>query len=268
MFNRILFVALVAGTITGFVVTAVQTSTSIPLIFFAETLENTAGDGAMVADHFHVLPQEHLHEGGHHGGAETWTPEIGLERMFWTMVTNVLLGFGAGLLIAAGLVLDNLVGRKSVHSLAGLAWGGAAFLAFSLAPALGLPPELPGTAAADVGARQVWWIGTALATAAGLALMVYGRPVWVIVAIGLFILPHAIGAPHPEVHRALVTDDVQRQFIVASLGSSAVFWLLLGYLTSALMGRMDLVNRRVATAAERLPVDATKFGLRGEPLND
>ncbi|MEI2612914.1 MAG: CbtA family protein [Candidatus Promineifilaceae bacterium] len=43
-----------------------------------------------------------------------------------------------------------------------------ASLAFQLAPAFGLPPELPGMAAADLGARQVWWCGTALATGVGI----------------------------------------------------------------------------------------------------
>ena len=38
--------------------------------------------------------------------------------------------------------------------------------AMELAPALGLPPEPPGLPVADVGARQLWWILTAGATAA------------------------------------------------------------------------------------------------------
>jgi adenosylcobinamide kinase/adenosylcobinamide-phosphate guanylyltransferase len=48
-------------------------------------------------------------------------------------------------------------------------WGLAGFAVFTLAPGLGLPPELPAMPAADLLARQVWWIGTAAATAIGLA---------------------------------------------------------------------------------------------------
>jgi cobalt transporter subunit CbtA len=244
MLNRILLVALIAGTIMGFVMTAVQMSSSIPLILFAETFEDAGGADTAAVAHAHAA----VIEGEHPGEAEAWGPEDGLERTFWSMITNVLLGFGAGLVLAAGLVLHKLAPGKSVDARVGLAWGAAAFLAFSLAPALGLPPELPGTAAAELEARQIWWIGTALATAAGLALMAYGRLAWVIVAIGLFILPHAIGAPHPEVHEALVSDDVQRQFIIASLGTSAVFWLLLGHLTGELVRRVEVGGASPAAA--------------------
>ncbi len=248
MLNRILMVALIAGTITGIVMTAVQLSSSIHLILYAETFEGAGGGEAIALGHAHGTVQEHPLEAGHHHGAEAWAPDDGLERTFWTMVTNVLLGFGAGLLLATGLVLHKLVCHRSVHALLGLAWGGAAFVAFSLAPALGLPPELPGTAAAELEARQIWWIGTAFATAAGLALIAYARRTWVIVAVGLFVLPHAIGAPHPAVHEALVPDDVQWQFIVASLGSSGVFWLLLGVLTGELVRRIAF-GHRAATPA-------------------
>ena len=36
----------------------------------------------------------------------------------------------------------------------GIIWGLAGFIAVHFAPAIGLPPELPGSSAADVGARQ------------------------------------------------------------------------------------------------------------------
>ena len=46
----------------------------------------------------------------------------------------------------------------------GLLWGLAGFLAVNLAPAAGLSPELPGMPAGDLLARQVWWVGTIIAT--------------------------------------------------------------------------------------------------------
>jgi cobalt transporter subunit CbtA len=55
----------------------------------------------------------------------------------------------------------------------GAFWGLAGFAVFTLAPGLGLPPELPAMPAADLVSRQVWWIGTVLATAAGLALIAF-----------------------------------------------------------------------------------------------
>ena len=57
----------------------------------------------------------------------------------------------------------------------------AGFAVFMLAPSLGLPPELPGMPAAELGPRQVWWLLTAAATAAGLALLAFRRtPVWAV----------------------------------------------------------------------------------------
>ena len=67
------------------------------------------------------------------------------------------------------------------------AWGLAGFAAFTLAPNLGLPPELPAMPAADLLARQAWWIGTVVATAAGLALIVFGRSPWFAV-LGIALL--------------------------------------------------------------------------------
>jgi len=104
---------------------------------------------------------------------------------------------------------------------------------------MGLPPELPGTAAAELGARQAWWAGTVVATLAGLALAVY-TPQWWLKAAGVLAiaLPHLIGAPQPEVHEALAPAALQREFIIASLTASAVFWVLLGGLTGFLARRL------------------------------
>src|ERR1700745_2045609 len=53
----------------------------------------------------------------------------------------------------------------------GLFWGLAGFATFTLAPGLGLPPELPGTEAAPLLQRQLWWVTTAAATGGGMALL-------------------------------------------------------------------------------------------------
>src|SRR3546814_4839555 len=47
-----------------------------------------------------------------------------------------------------------------------------------LAPAYGLAPELPGMPAADLAARQVWWVGTALSTGAACLLLAKTRAGW------------------------------------------------------------------------------------------
>src|SRR3974390_3265881 len=47
-------------------------------------------------------------------------------------------------------------GHLSWHE--GLMWGLAGFAVFTLAPGLGLPPELPGVPAAPLLSRQLWWV--------------------------------------------------------------------------------------------------------------
>ena len=98
----------------------------------------------------------------------------------------------------------------------GLFWGFAGFAVFTLAPGLGLPPELPAMPAADLAARQAWWIGCVLATAAGLALIVFGRPpALAALGVALLVLPHLFGAPQPPGHASPVPADLHRDFVVA-----------------------------------------------------
>jgi cobalt transporter subunit CbtA len=226
MFHRILAVAVVAGTLAGLAAAGLHFAWAVPLIQTAEVYENgavptpiavpIAHDRGAQAGHSHAAP-----------AAEAWEPADGIERTFWTLVANILVGVGGGLILAAVFSLRRRVGLK-----AGIAFGAAAFAAFGLAPSLGLPPELPGTAAAALGARQAWWAGTAAVTIAGLAMAFHGRQSW-LKAAGLLLLavPHLIGAPAPEVHGALAQAALQREFIVASLVTSAVFWVVLGGLT-------------------------------------
>ncbi|MNP39283.1 putative cobalt transporter subunit CbtA [compost metagenome] len=120
----------------------------------------------------------------------------------------------------------------------GLLWGLGGFAVFNLAPSAGLPPELPGTAAADLLLRQYWWIGTAAATAVGLALLAFSRN-WLLRGIGLALLavPHLIGAPHPEVHESLAPAALGQEFILASLLTNALFWSALGLAAAWFFGR-------------------------------
>ena len=103
---------------------------------------------------------------------------------------------------------------------------------------MGLPPELPGTAAADLALRQTWWIGTAASTAAGIALIVFGRN-WLLKVLGAAILavPHVIGAPQPEVHAMLAPQALETQFKIASQLTNVAFWLALGLISAWLFRR-------------------------------
>lgn len=217
----IMLAALLAAFIAGLTVFAVQSVRVVPLIIAAEAYEEAAPPPTESAGHSHE--------------AEAWEPEEGFERQAYTALADVLVAFGFALVLTG---LFALRGRP-VDARQGLLWGAAGFAVFALAPALGLPPELPGTQAAALGLRQFWWLGTVLATAGGLALVVFQRtPMWRIAGVALLALPHLIGAPHPHEHGGSAPAELAAQFIVASLVTSAIFWAVLGSSAGWLYGRL------------------------------
>lgn len=219
--TRILLVATMAGFLAGIFATAAQQVAVVPFILEAETYENASADGHAV-DHSY----DHDHDRGIHGG--------GLQRTVGTTLANILTAIGFALLLVAGFSLHGKAGAWR-----GLAWGAAGFVVFQAAPALGLPPELPGAAAADLATRQTWWFFTVTLTAGGLALVVFS-PVWGLKLMGLILLagPHVYGAPQPAVHGGLAPEELVRAFIVASLACNAAFWLVLGAITGFLFRRV------------------------------
>jgi len=221
MIKRIARTAGFSGLLAALLLTLLQSFWVAPLILQAETYESAAPaaehhshDGAVVAAHEH--------------SAEAWSPEDGWQRMLSTTGGNLVVAVGFALILVALYSL-----REPNRVSTGALWGLAGFAVFCLAPTLGLPPELPGTAAADLGQRQSWWIGTAAATALGLALLVFARH-WLLKAAGvvLLVVPHVIGAPQPEVHQSLAPEALETQFKIASWLTNAVFWLALGLLSA------------------------------------
>lgn len=102
--------------------------------------------------------------------------------------------------------------------------GLAGFAVFTIAPGLGLPPELPGVPAAPLLSRQIWWVTSALATAAGLGLIVFRRSIAAAIAgVILIMLPHLIGAPELEHVETNVPASLSHQFVVAVTLTSLLF---------------------------------------------
>lgn len=248
MLARILAVGLAAGILTGVVAATVHLVWAVPLIQAAEVFEDQssastpppAGEAQAAGHHHGEGVAAHDHGESEMGG--TWAPADGFERTFWTVMTNILAGVGGGLILAGLFAV-----RRGADLKTGFLWGGGAFLAFSLMPALGLPPELPGTAAADLYARQAWWFGTAFATIAGLALLSWkSLGFYRLVGLTVIAVPHIIGAPHPEVHEALAPPELITRFVITALLASAVFWVLLGALTGYFSGRMQRTEAAAA----------------------
>lgn len=227
MIGRIFLAAIAAGLIAGAFVSAAQMLKVVPLIYAAEAYEAPA-------------PHTHSHDAtagaaGHEHPAESWAPEDGVERITYTALTNIVLGAGFALLIAAGMTLRG----RATDWRHGLIWGASGFLAFSFLPALGLPPELPGMAAADLTGRQLWWAMTVIASAGGLGLIAFGAN-WPLRVLGIAMLtiPHIVGAPHPhEFSVGGVPAELAAQFVATSLVTAGLFWLALGALTGHFIGR-------------------------------
>lgn len=225
-----LTVALLAGVGAGVVNWANHTYGTTPLILEAETYENAAPaePAAEATTHTHEDGSEHSHD------AEAWAPADGLERNLYTLGAEVITGVGYALLLTAAIVFFG----KGADWRRGLLWGLAGFACFTLAPAFGLPPELPGTEAAPLGERQLWWIGTAVATGAGLYAAAKLRNIaGYAIAVVLIALPHVIGAPHPETPGGLAPEELEHKFVIAAVATGLVFWLVLGVLTGALFKR-------------------------------
>lgn len=224
VFRNVVFLAALAGLIAGTVMTGLQSFFTVPLILEAETYETAAP----AHDHGAAAGAAHTHD------EEGWVPSDGLERMAFTALANVVTAIGFALvLVVASEFAGGIAGWRQ-----GLIWGLAGFAVFTLAPGLGLPPELPAMPVADLAARQEWWIFTVAMTAAGLALIAFPRRPWAALAgIALIVAPHAVGAPQPESHDSPVPENLHHRFVVATTLTSLLFWLVLGAATGALRRR-------------------------------
>lgn len=232
MIKRIARTAGFSGLLAALLLTLLQSFWVAPLILQAETYESAA-PAAEHHSHDGEAAAAHEHAAGHEHSDEAWSPEDGWQRILSTTGGNLVVAVGFALILAALYSL-----REPNRVATGALWGLAGFAVFCLAPTLGLPPELPGTAAADLGQRQSWWIGTAAATALGLALLVFARH-WLFKVLGvvLLVVPHMIGAPQPDVHQSLAPEALETQFKVASWLTNAAFWLALGLLSAWLYRR-------------------------------
>ena len=78
-----------------------------------------------------------------------------------------------------------------------------------------------------------------MATAGGLVLLAFKRGVvFKALGIGLIVLPHAIGAPHPDTGGGLVPRALLERFILAVLMASAAFWVVLGLCAGYFFNRL------------------------------
>ncbi|MCZ4271807.1 CbtA family protein [Maritalea porphyrae] len=225
MFKNILFAAVFAGLAAGLVMSGFSFWKVVPLIIQAEQYES--------ADHdHHAVPAETsetevAHADDHDQAVEesppAWAPTDGFERNAYTVAANLLVGVGFALMLGAISVLFAIPFNLQNS----LLWGLAGFITFSIAPSLGLAPELPGMPAGDLGARQVWWWATVVVTAAAFVTMAkFPEPMVIAGAIVALLVPHLLGAPQPEGHDAsMVPAHLAANYVSAAHFMAAAFWL-------------------------------------------
>jgi cobalt transporter subunit CbtA len=230
MLKRVLLAAILCGLAASLLMSGAQHLRVIPLIAEAESYESgtahdhghshgeTTAPAAPAAEP--AAEQGHSHDHGHdhaHGS--------GLERIGLTVTANAATGISFALILtAAGLLLRLPITREN-----GLIWGFLGFTAFNLAPAIGLPPELPGMPAGDLFARQIWWWQTVIATGGAFLLMAKVKNLAATLAgVALIALPHLIGAPSPVTHESALPPHLASAYAANALASSLLLWVLIG----------------------------------------
>ncbi|MCP4766428.1 MAG: hypothetical protein GY875_09160 [Gammaproteobacteria bacterium] len=230
IFSRIIYSAILVGLITGVLLSSLQIASLNPIIFAAEAYELDVGEAAVEQG------SDGHSDDGHEHDENAWAPAGGLERTAYTFLANTLLSTGFAAVMLALMNLSGLVRKRIISWSQGSLWGLAGFVVMFLAPALGLPPEIPGMTAAPLEHRQIWWLLTALSVAIGLGIFAFTAVR--IKALGLLflVIPYAIGAPHvdgpmfrhPDPNAAQALAYLHQQFVVISGITHLVFWLVVG----------------------------------------
>jgi cobalt transporter subunit CbtA len=217
MIGRYVLAALVAGMLAGLVLSGIQYLRLSPLIAVAEVYEQ-----ADTTAHDH---------------AEAWEPAPGLGRIGSTTVSSLIAGAGfAAILAGLSLLLNIPITRAN-----GWIWGMMGFLTVHVATAAGLPPELPGMPVADLGQRQIWWLGTIIATGAAIYILTQRKEAWApILAVALAALPHIIGAPQAIATASTLPASLASTFAANALAAAAMFWLVMGVLLGHILPRFEL----------------------------
>jgi len=206
MIARYMTSALFAGALTGLIAGLLQLYFVQPVLLHAELYEG----GDLV--HFGADPVS----------AHPELPGFDAMRDGVSLIFTMLTYTGYAMIMVAVMSIAEERGAQ-IDGRSGLIWGIAGFTAFHMAPAFSLPPEVPGVAAADVGARQIG------AAAVAMWLLGFGKS-WASwgVAVILLLAPHVVGAPEPDTFTGPVPTEIGALFAARALGVGLAAWLLLG----------------------------------------
>lgn len=233
MFTRLLTSAVFAGVAAGLIAALLQLYFVQPVLLHAELYES----GELI----------------HFGAASTNSANPDLpgfdavrDLLSIGFVTVVYTGYAMILLALMALAEER---GATITARTGLIWGLAGFIAVQLAPGFTLAPEVPGVAAGDIYARQVWWYATAVSAGTAMWLVAFGSNwlAWGAAAI-LLLAPHVVGAPEPDVFTGPVPTEIGALFAARAFGVGMVAWVMVGAFSGYLWSR-ETASERLTQAA-------------------
>lgn len=227
--------ALFAGIAAGLIFVLLQFWLVTPLLLAGEEYET----GALM--HFDGVVESQGDNHGHdtetttehsHNHADATEGDDGPQDMFArhakTVAVTLVAYTGYGLIMVAGFAIAAGYGHTvTLHR--GMVWGLLGFIALQLAPAAGLAPELPGTPAADVVSRQIWWLASVVTAVVGIAVIAFGRtPLYIVIGAALLAVPLLIGAPELSEFSGVAPPELSALFVSRTLFVAMIAWVTLG----------------------------------------
>jgi cobalt transporter subunit CbtA len=214
MLFRTISTAFLAGVLAGLCLFALQRILTVPLIHAAEVYEKDASNVESSSDIFAKDPL----------------------RSMATLLGDIIVAVGFAFILSGIYALSGLHGWPY-----GLLFGLAGFATFQLAPAVVVPPAVPGMYVASLALRQTGWWVAAGSTIAGL-ILIFSLMRWAKLAgIIVLLLPAAVfrlflslPAPTTPLHPLALLDQA---FVTRTLGCMLVFWLILGAISGHLFAR-------------------------------
>lgn len=249
IFRNIVFSAILVGVVSGLLYSIFQQAQLSPIILAAEKFEVNDSHTKSYVHENSIDTQALIHE-------TTWAPHDGAERIFWTMLSNVLTGISFALVMLSLMVVHNLKSHKpKVGVVQGVGWGAVGLLAIFVVPSLnGLYPEVPGTISAGLQDRQAWWLFCVLATVAGAGFLYYMPLKFKALGVVLAAIPHIIATP---IHAQLgyentdpvavaSLNELSQQFFSMTAIGAALFFIILGAGSGFAVRKFINLEQRVA----------------------
>jgi cobalt transporter subunit CbtA len=228
IFARIIYSSILIGLAAGILLTSLQIAGLNQIIFTAE--RHVTDVVETPTDHGNHGHSDHEHTDG------AWAPAPGLERTAYSFLANVLASTGFAAIMLALMNQFQLPRKSNMSWRQGSLWGLAGFATLFVAPAIGLPPEIPGALSAPLEHRQLWWVLSALSVAIGLGIFAFARVRTKSLGLLFLVIPYIVGAPQIDIPMFQHTDptvtqalfNLHQQFVVISTVVNLIFWLSLG----------------------------------------